>query len=174
MCAKMTGRTEDLAVVGIDIGKDSFNLVGFDRAGQLVVRKKIKRFALTATFEQLPRCVAGLEACLSAHFVSRILNALEHDANIRKAQARVALVRPTAGSRAQVPQKTAIEFGERLSQAVEAYPSAPTTAHGRLSWLQRELKKHGGVKVSVNMVHTWMHGLSRPRDDNLRALARLL
>ncbi len=55
---------EDLAVVGIDIGKDSFHLVGFDRSGQLVMRKQIKRLALNATFEQLPRCIVGMEACV--------------------------------------------------------------------------------------------------------------
>ena len=55
MCAKKTGSIEDLAVVGIDIGKDAFHLVGFDRSGQLVMRKQIKRLALNATFEQGPR-----------------------------------------------------------------------------------------------------------------------
>ena len=39
MCAKKTGSLEDLAVIGVDIGKDTFHLVGFDRAGQLVVNK---------------------------------------------------------------------------------------------------------------------------------------
>ncbi len=73
MCAKKTGSIEDLAVVGVDIGKDTFHLVGFDRSGQLVLRKQIKRLALDATFEKLPRCVVGMEACLSAHFVSRRL-----------------------------------------------------------------------------------------------------
>ena len=71
MCAKKTGSIEDLAVVGIDIGKDTFHLVGFDCSGQLVLRKQIKRLALEATFEKLPQCVVGMEACLSAHFVSR-------------------------------------------------------------------------------------------------------
>jgi transposase len=37
MCAKKTGSFEDLAVVGVDIGKDTFHLVGFDRGGQLVI-----------------------------------------------------------------------------------------------------------------------------------------
>lgn len=50
MCAKKTGSLEDLAVVGVDIGKDTFHLVGFDRAGQLVIRKQIKRLAVSATF----------------------------------------------------------------------------------------------------------------------------
>lgn len=73
MRTKKTGNIEDLAVVGIDIGKDRFHLVGFDHAGQLVLRKQIRRSALAKTFEDLPRCVVGMEACLSAHFVSRAL-----------------------------------------------------------------------------------------------------
>ena len=67
MCAKKTGSLDDLAVVGVDIGKETFHLVGFDRVGQLVMRKQIKRLALQSTFEQLPRCIVGMEACLSAH-----------------------------------------------------------------------------------------------------------
>ena len=64
---------DELMSVGVDIGKDVFHLVGFDKDGQLVLRKKIKRMALIATFEGLPKCVVGMEACLSAHFVSRTL-----------------------------------------------------------------------------------------------------
>ena len=52
MHAKKKGSTEELAVVGIDIGKETFHLVGFDRSGQLVMRKQIKLLALSATFEQ--------------------------------------------------------------------------------------------------------------------------
>ena len=37
------------------------------------MRKQIKRLALVSTFEKLPRFVVGMEACLSAHFVSRTL-----------------------------------------------------------------------------------------------------
>ena len=67
---------DELMSIGIDIGKDTFHLVGFDQAGQRVLRKQIKRLALVATFEELPRCVVGMEACLSAHFVSRTLRKL--------------------------------------------------------------------------------------------------
>lgn len=82
MCAKKTGSLENLAVVGVDIGKDTFHLVGFDRAGQLVLRKQIKRLALQSTFEQLPRCIVGMEACLSAHFVSRTLRGMGFEPRI--------------------------------------------------------------------------------------------
>lgn len=77
-----TDKLSDLAVVGVDIGKDVFHLVGFDDGGELVLRKKIKRLALKHTFEKLPRCVVGMEACLSAHFVSRTLHGMGFEPRI--------------------------------------------------------------------------------------------
>ena len=65
---------DDLMSVGIDIGKDTFHIVGFNHEGQRVLRKQIKRLALVTTFEKLQRCIVGMEACLSAHFVSRTLS----------------------------------------------------------------------------------------------------
>ena len=73
---------DELMSIGIDIGKDTFHIVAFDPDGQLVMRKQIKRLALVATFEKLPRCVVGMEACLSAHFVSRTLRKMGFDARI--------------------------------------------------------------------------------------------
>ena len=70
------------SVIGIDIGKDVFHLVGFDADGKLVLRQKIKRLALTSTFEKLPRCIVGMEACLSAHFVSRTLRGMGFESRI--------------------------------------------------------------------------------------------
>ena len=63
----------DLMSIDVDIGKDVFHLVGFVKESQLVLRKKIKRMAMMATFESLPRYIVDMEACLSAHIVSRTL-----------------------------------------------------------------------------------------------------
>lgn len=68
--------------IGIDIGKDVFHLVGFDEAGNIILRRKIKRLALIKTFDELPRCIVGMEACLSAHFVSRTLRKLGFEPRI--------------------------------------------------------------------------------------------
>ena len=82
----MTSKTSDsisaLASIGIDIGKDVFHIVGFDREGRIALRRKIKRLALTREFKNLPPCIIGMEACLSAHFVSRALRALGHSPRI--------------------------------------------------------------------------------------------
>lgn len=54
MRAKKKGSIEELAVVGIDIGKETFHLVGFDRSGQLVMRKQIKRLTAARPPRQAP------------------------------------------------------------------------------------------------------------------------
>lgn len=58
-----------LASVGIDIGNNAFHLIGFDSAGEVILHREIKRLGFEKVFEDLPRCIAGIEACLSAHFV---------------------------------------------------------------------------------------------------------
>src|SRR3954452_14817553 len=71
-----------LAVIGIDIGKEVFHLVGFGADGKIAFRKKIRRLDLKDAFEKLPSCIVGMEACLSAHFVSRTLRSLGHEPRI--------------------------------------------------------------------------------------------
>jgi transposase len=78
----MDNHLPPLASIGIDIGKDVFHLVGFSTDGQIAFRRKIKRLALVETFNKLPPCIVGMEACLSAHFVSRSLRQLGHEPRI--------------------------------------------------------------------------------------------
>jgi transposase len=78
----MDTNTQPLASIGIDIGKEVFHVVGFGTDGKVAFRRKIKRLALVETFRQLPPSVVGMEACLSAHFVSRALRQLGHQPRI--------------------------------------------------------------------------------------------
>lgn len=71
-----------LVVIGVDIWKDVFHLVGFDEPGPRLLRQKIKRLALTRPFKKLPRFIVGMEACLSAHFVSRTLRRMGFEPRI--------------------------------------------------------------------------------------------
>src|SRR5947207_4821002 len=82
MKPKMEFDTASLAVIGVDIGKEVFHLVGLGVDGKIAFRKKIRRLGLAAAFEKLPPCIVGMEACLSAHFVSRALRALGHQPRI--------------------------------------------------------------------------------------------
>src|ERR1700719_3963223 len=82
MKPKMESNTAPLAVIGVDIGKGVFHLVGLGADGKIAFRRKIRRLGLKDAFEKLPPCIVGMEACLSAHFVSRTLRALGHEPRI--------------------------------------------------------------------------------------------
>src|SRR6266566_5422227 len=82
MKTKMEAEAASLAAIGIDIGKEVFHVVGFGVDGKIAFRRKIRRLGLKDAFEKLPPCIVGMEACLSAHFVSRVLRALGHEPRI--------------------------------------------------------------------------------------------
>src|ERR1700745_4206262 len=75
-------KTAPLAVIGVDIGKEVFHLVGLGVDGKTAFRRRIRRLGLKDAFEKLPPCIVGMEACLSAHFVGRTLRALGHEPRI--------------------------------------------------------------------------------------------
>ena len=79
-------KLSSLTSIGVDIGKNTFHLVGFDGHGKIALRRKIKRLSLVSEFKKLPRCIVGMEACLSAHFVSRTLRGLGFEPRIMPAK----------------------------------------------------------------------------------------
>ena len=82
MKPKTDSNTASLAVVGVDIGKEVFHIVGLGVDGKIAFRRKIRRLGLEDAFRRLPPCIVGMEACLSAHFISRVLRALGHEPRI--------------------------------------------------------------------------------------------
>jgi transposase len=69
---------EAVTTIGLDIAKSVFQVHGVDAAGQVVVRRQLKRRSVLAFFQKLPSCLVGLEACASAHHWARELTALGH------------------------------------------------------------------------------------------------
>ena len=65
-----------VTTIGLDIAKSVFQVHGVDAAGQVVVRRQLKRRAVLAFFQKLPVCLVGIEACASSHYWSRELQAL--------------------------------------------------------------------------------------------------
>ena len=69
-----------IAVIGIDIGKNSFHIIGQDQRGAIVLRQKWSRGQVETRLAKLPPCLIGMEACVGAHHLSRKLQMLGHDA----------------------------------------------------------------------------------------------
>ena len=68
----------EVSTIGLDIAKSVFQVHGVDAAGQVVVRRQLKRRYVLAFFQKLPPCLVGIEACASSHHWSRELKALGH------------------------------------------------------------------------------------------------
>jgi transposase len=75
-----------IATMGIDIGKNSFHVVGLDRRGAIVLRQKWSRGQIETRLAAMPPCLIGMEACVGAHHLSRKLQAHGHDARLMPAK----------------------------------------------------------------------------------------
>ena len=75
-----------IAVIGIDIGKNVFHLIGLDRRGAIVLKCKLSRSQLENRLANTPACLIGMEACVGSHHLSRRLIALGHDARLMPAK----------------------------------------------------------------------------------------
>jgi len=99
-----------IAVIGIDIGKNSFHIVGLDHRGAIVLRQKWSRGQVEARFANMSPCLIGMEACVGAHHLSRKLKALGHDARLMPAR----YVRPYSKG-----QKNDFRDAEAIAEAVQ-------------------------------------------------------
>ena len=75
-----------IAVIGIDIGKNSFHVVGLDGRGAIALRQKWSRGQVETRLANMPACLIGMEACVGAHHLSRRLRLLGHDARLMPAK----------------------------------------------------------------------------------------
>jgi len=99
-----------ITVAGIDIGKNSFHVVGLDKHGAIALRQKWSRGQMEARFANMPLCLIGMEACVGAHHLSRKLQALGHDARLMPAK----YVRPYSKG-----QKNDFRDAEAIAEAVQ-------------------------------------------------------
>ena len=99
-----------VSVIGIDIGKTSFHVVGLDLRGAIVLRQRWSRGQVESRFANRTPCLVGMEACIGAHHLSRKLKALGHDARLMPAK----YVRPYSKG-----QKNDFRDAEAIAEAVQ-------------------------------------------------------
>ena len=68
--------------IGLDLAKSVFQVHGVDAAGQVTVRKKLRRAEVLRFFDTLTPCVVGMEACATAHHWAREISALGHQVRL--------------------------------------------------------------------------------------------
>jgi transposase len=98
-----------VATIGIDIGKNTFHVIGLDKKGAIVLRQKLSRSQVDARLANMAPCLIGMEACVGAHHLGRRLKALGHDARLMPAR----YVRPYSKG-----QKNDFRDAEAIAEAV--------------------------------------------------------
>jgi transposase len=68
----------DISVLGVDLGKNSCSVVGLDKTGRVVIRRRMRRETVISFAAGLPPCVVAMEACCGAHHMGRALAAQGH------------------------------------------------------------------------------------------------
>jgi transposase len=75
-----------LHVLGIDLGKTVFHLVGLDSTGKVVIRKRCSRRQLLAFTANLQVQLIGMESCSGSHFLGRALRDQGQEVRLMAAQ----------------------------------------------------------------------------------------
>lgn len=99
-----------IKVMGIDIGKSTFHVIGIDEKGSIVLKKCFSRKQLLHHTANMPSCLIGMEACCGAHHLARALTVQGHQVRLIPGQ----YVRPFVQN-----NKNDFRDAEGISEAVQ-------------------------------------------------------
>jgi transposase len=72
----------EISTVGLDLAKNVFQLHAVDAAGEVVIRRQVRRAQVLLFFSRLTPCLIGVEACAGAHYWARELTKLGHEVRL--------------------------------------------------------------------------------------------
>ncbi len=72
----------NVTTIGLDLAKNVFQVHGIDDAGNVIVRRSLRRRQVMPYFAKLAPCLIGMEACGTSHYWARELKALGHDVKL--------------------------------------------------------------------------------------------
>lgn len=72
----------EITTIGLDLAKSIFQVHGISAAGEVIVRKALRRGQMLPFFAKLPPCLVGIEACGTSHHWARELTRLGHEVRL--------------------------------------------------------------------------------------------
>lgn len=100
----------NVKVLGIDLGKSVFHLIGMDERGRIVLKRRYSRTQLFKFLANTPACLIGMEASCGCHHIGRTLVGFGHEVRLIPAQ----FVKPFVKS-----QKNDYRDAEAIAEAVQ-------------------------------------------------------
>jgi transposase len=176
----------NITTVGLDLAKLVFQVHGADADGKPVVRKKLRRGQVLVFFAGLPACLIGLEACASAHYWARELQALGHEVRLIPPQYVKPFVKTNKNdaSDAEAICEAVVRPTMRFAPIKSAEQQSVLMVHRARELLVRQktmlinaLRGHCGelgivVAQGPSRVSELIEMIEDPDDDRLPAIAR--
>jgi transposase len=166
-----------IARIGLDLAKYVFEIHGVDARGKTIVRKTLRRHAVSTFFANLPRCLVGMEASNGAHFWAKALSELGHDVRLMSPQFVTPYVKSNKNDRNDAEaiceavgrpnmRFVPIKSAEQLAvQAVHRIRSRLVADRVRLVNQVRGLLAEHGIVVAKDIANL-RRALARIVDDN--------
>ena len=73
---------QNVTLIGIDLGKNSFHIHCQEKHGNPLLRKKFSRTQLTQFLATCQPCIVAMESCTGAHFMARHISQLGHQVKL--------------------------------------------------------------------------------------------
>ncbi|EHD2989698.1 IS110 family transposase [Salmonella enterica] len=154
---------QNVALIGIDLGKHSFHIHCQDQSGKALLRKKFTRTKLMQFLATCPSSVVVMEACAGAHFMARRISDIGHEAKLISLQ----FVRPFVKSNKNdfVDAEAICEAASRPSMRF-VQPRTEVQQAMRALHRVRESLIRDKVKT-INQIHGFLleFGISLPIGD---------
>jgi len=160
---------DEITTIGLDLAKHVFQVHGVDASGTVVLRKRLGRGQVVAFFAALPRCVVGLEACATAHYWGRELQAVGHEVRLMPAQYVKAYVKRNKNDAADA--EAICEAVRRPTMRFVAIKTAEQQAALLLHRGRERLVRQRTTLVNALRAHLAEFGVIAPQ--GLRNVARL-
>src|SRR5436305_1596921 len=160
----------EIKTIGLDLAKHVFQVHGVDAAGECVLRKRLRRGQVISFFAQLPRCLVGIEACATAHYWARELQAAGHEARLMQAQYVKAYVKRNKNDAADA--EAICEAVRRPTMRLVPIKTAEQQAALLLHRGRERLVRQRTALVNALRAHLAEYGVIAPH--GLRNVARLI
>jgi transposase len=72
----------EITLLGIDLAKNTFQLIGVDKHHKVVLKRRCNREKLISITSNLPRCTIFIEACGTSNYWGREFSEMGHDAKL--------------------------------------------------------------------------------------------
>jgi transposase len=151
----------EIAVLGIDLGKNSCRVVGLDASGRVVLRRRLLRESIVKLAAELPSCIMAMESCCGSHHLARLLQGQGHQVQLMSPE----YVRPYVKSQKN-DDRDAEAIAEAATRSTMRFVELKSAAQLDMQSLHRDRDRLVGERTAlINQLRAFLleRGITAPQ-----------